>query len=124
MLAELRQHVVVERHAGLDVDDAGAVEVEFDQDVGLFGGALHSRASAHASTLSVAHVRRPHVAVTSSNASPECGHLGGGADADPKPIGAGPVSRIKTPRSSSACQTACRSSNRRTARSSRRNRRP
>ena len=35
--AERGQHVVEERHAGGDVDDAGAVEVELDDDVGLLG---------------------------------------------------------------------------------------
>ena len=35
--AQRGQHVVVERHAGVDVDDAGAVEVELDDDVGFLG---------------------------------------------------------------------------------------
>jgi hypothetical protein len=51
VFAELSQHVVVEGDACFDVDGTASVELEFDQDVGLFGGALYPRASAHASTL-------------------------------------------------------------------------
>jgi len=36
--------VVVERHPGVDLDDAGAVEVQLDDDVGLFGPALDAGA--------------------------------------------------------------------------------
>ena len=41
--AQRGQHVVVERHTGVDVDLAGAVEVEFDDDVGFLGAALDTR---------------------------------------------------------------------------------
>ena len=41
--AQRGQHVVEERHAGVDVDDAGAVEVEFDDDVGFLGLAFDLR---------------------------------------------------------------------------------
>ena len=43
--AERGEHVVVERHAGVDVDDAGAVEVELDDDVGFLGLAFDFRAA-------------------------------------------------------------------------------
>ena len=43
--AERGEHVVEERHAGVDVDDAGAVEVQFDDDVGLLGGAFDAGAT-------------------------------------------------------------------------------
>ncbi|BCI88773.1 hypothetical protein NIIDMKKI_39790 [Mycobacterium kansasii] len=33
--AQRRQHVVVERHPGVDVDLPGAVEIQFDDDVGF-----------------------------------------------------------------------------------------
>ena len=41
--AERGQHVVVERDAGADVGLSGAVEVEFDDDVGFLGLAFDSR---------------------------------------------------------------------------------
>ena len=41
--AQCRQHVVVERHTGVDVDLPGAVEVEFDDDVGFLGAAFNTR---------------------------------------------------------------------------------
>ena len=37
--------MVEERHAGVDVDDAGAVEVELDDDVGFLGLAFDLRAT-------------------------------------------------------------------------------
>ena len=43
--AQRGQHVVVERDTGVDVDDSGAIEVEFDDDVGFFGGALNACAA-------------------------------------------------------------------------------
>ena len=43
--AQRRQHVVVERHTGVDVNLPGAVEVELDDDVGFLGAALNSRAA-------------------------------------------------------------------------------
>src|SRR5258705_12739715 len=46
--AERGQHVVVERHAGVDVDDAGAVEVEFNDDGGFLGLAFDFRATVFA----------------------------------------------------------------------------
>src|SRR5205085_236349 len=91
-----------ERHTGLDVDDTAAVKVEFDQDVGLFGGALHPRASAHA---------RPSLFVASSKACRKAA-ISAAVPMLTRSQSLGPVSRINTPRSSSACQIACRSSNR------------
>ena len=44
--AQRGQHVVVERHTGVDVNLPGAVEVEFDDDVGFFGGAFNAGAAA------------------------------------------------------------------------------
>jgi hypothetical protein len=41
------QHVVVERHSGADVRSTGAVEIEFDDDVGFLGLAFHMRAAGH-----------------------------------------------------------------------------
>ena len=52
------EHVVEERHAGLDVGRAGAVEVELDEDVGLLGGALDACGAAHAVDL-LTHSGRP-----------------------------------------------------------------
>src|ERR1700712_5605002 len=41
------QHVVVEGHARADVRDAGAVEVELDDDVGFLGRAFDAGATGH-----------------------------------------------------------------------------
>ena len=43
--AQRRQHVVVERHTGVDVNLSGAVEVELDDDVGFLGTPFNSRAA-------------------------------------------------------------------------------
>ena len=43
--AQRGQHVVVERHAGVDVDLPGAVEIELDDDVGFLGAAFDSCAA-------------------------------------------------------------------------------
>ncbi len=45
MSAQCGQHVVVERHTGVDVDLPGAVEVQLDDDVGFFGASLDTRAA-------------------------------------------------------------------------------
>ena len=45
--AQRRQHVVEERHTGVDVDDAGAVEVDLDDDVGFPGLTFDLRATGH-----------------------------------------------------------------------------
>ena len=44
--AQRGEHVVEERHAGVDVDDSGAVEVELDDDVGFLGLAFDAGATA------------------------------------------------------------------------------
>ena len=43
--AQRGEHVVVERHTGVDVDLAGAVDVEVDDDVGFLGATLDARAA-------------------------------------------------------------------------------
>ena len=40
--------MVEEGDAGINLDDAGAIDVKFDQDVGLLGGAFHAGLAAHA----------------------------------------------------------------------------
>ncbi len=47
MGAQRGQHVVEERHTGMHADVTGAVEVEFDDDVGLAGLALDLCGAAH-----------------------------------------------------------------------------
>lgn len=49
--AQRGEHVVVERHPGVDVDVAGAVEVEVDDDVGFLGAALDARTAGGFSVL-------------------------------------------------------------------------
>lgn len=48
---ERGEHVVKEAHAGLDVGDTGAVEVDRKPDVRLFGGADYLGGPGHASSL-------------------------------------------------------------------------
>ena len=73
---------------------AGAVDLELDEDVALLGRALHARGPAHA--------------VTSSSAARNAA-FSSGVPTLTRSQPCGPVSRIRTPRSSSPCQTACRS---------------
>jgi hypothetical protein len=40
MMGDVMQHVVVEANASGDVSLAGAVNVELDEDIGLFGHAV------------------------------------------------------------------------------------
>ena len=56
VLAELGEHVVEERHAGVDLGCARAVELELDQDLRLLGRALDLREPAHASTSALVSV--------------------------------------------------------------------
>jgi len=45
VLSQLRQHVVEEGEAGVDIDGAGAVDLEESFDLGLFGRALATGAT-------------------------------------------------------------------------------
>src|ERR1700733_5077320 len=105
VLAELVEHVVEERDAGLDLDRAGAVEVELDQQLRLLGLADHAAHPAAGGELLVA-AHWPSTSVSASrNALISCG-----VPTVTRSHPAGPVSLISTDRSSRLCQILCRSS--------------
>ena len=103
VLGQLGEHVVEERHAGAHLGRAGAVEVQLDQDL----VSLVTR-STRAVRL-IAHVLRPaqHLVEARRGTRPSRPAVPTVTRSQP----GGPVSRISTPRSSSPCQTACRSAN-------------
>src|SRR3984885_9007956 len=106
VLAELVEHVVEERDAGLDLDRARAVEVDLDQQLRLLGLADHAAHPAAGGELLVA-AHWPSTSVSASrNALISCG-----VPTVTRSHPAGPVSLISTDRSSRLCQILCRSSN-------------
>ena len=69
MTAQGGQHVVVERHTGVDVDLPGAVEVELDDDVGFAGATLDARTAGRDACFGVVTVLLRGVAGASSVAA-------------------------------------------------------
>jgi hypothetical protein len=47
VLGQLREHVVEERHTGLDGTHARAIDFQFDQHVAFLGNTLHARGPTH-----------------------------------------------------------------------------
>src|SRR6202046_2032926 len=105
VLAELVEHVVEERDPGLDLDRAGAVEVELDQQLRLLGLAHPPAHPAAGGELLVA-AHWPSTSVSASrNALISCG-----VPTVTRSHPAGPVSLISTHPSGRLCQILCRSS--------------
>jgi hypothetical protein len=102
--AELADHVVEERHAGVGADLAGAVEVELDPDVGLLGRALDQGCRRAGCSCGVDLSDGVRKALVSGSVP---------ALTRSQPARPGPVltSRTRTPRSSSACQVRAGSAN-------------
>src|SRR5690606_38618596 len=99
VLRERGEHVVEERHRGADLAAAGAVEVHLDLDGGL-GRAAGALRGARAGA-GVAHEGDPIDARASRNAVDSAS-----VPAVTRRWPGMPTSRISTPRSYSACQTA------------------
>src|SRR6478735_8975352 len=94
------EHVVVEPDTGAHLGAAGAVEVDLDVDGRLLGLPVQLRYAAH-----------PASSMTSVSACLNA-CISSAVPIDTRSHPSGPVSRISTPRSSSPCQTACRSAKR------------
>src|SRR5690625_4793155 len=99
VLAERRQHVVIEGNRGRNIGFTRPIEIKLDRDGRLGCGPLNLGGSlpCHASNTST---RARLNALISS-----------GVPIDTRSHPAGPVSRIKTPRSNKPCHTSCRAGN-------------